>query len=51
VIDFYNDTERLIKHPINKDTLLAKPLGLTNGEKKDLLEFLKALTDKRFITD
>ena len=50
VIEFYNDTEKRIKHPNNKDTLLAKPLGLTDGEKKDLLEFLKALTDKRFIT-
>lgn len=49
VIEFYNDTEKLIKNPMNKDTLLAKPLGLTDGEKKDLLEFLKALTDKRFM--
>jgi cytochrome c peroxidase len=48
VIEFYDDTEKFIKSPINKDTLLAKPLGLTEGEKKDLLEFLKSLTDKRF---
>lgn len=48
VIEFYDDTEKFIRDPINKDTLLAKPLGLTDGEKKDLLEFLKALTDKRF---
>jgi cytochrome c peroxidase len=48
IIEFYDDTEKFIKSPINKDTLLAKPLGLTEGEKKDLLEFLKSLTDKRF---
>jgi cytochrome c peroxidase len=49
VIDFYNETETVVKHPINKDTLLAKPLGLTPGEKADLKAFLVSLTDKQFI--
>jgi cytochrome c peroxidase len=48
VIDFYNETEKVISHPINKDTILAKPLGLTQQEKKDLEAFLLSLTDKRF---
>ena len=48
VIEFYDDTEKIIKDPINKDTLLAKPLGLTAQEKGDLLAFLQSLTDKRF---
>jgi cytochrome c peroxidase len=48
VIDFYNETEKIILNPINKDTILAKPLGLTPGEKKDLEAFLHSLTDKRF---
>lgn len=48
VIEFYNDAEKLIKNPINKDTALAKPLGLTIQEKSDLLAFLNSLTDKRF---
>jgi cytochrome c peroxidase len=48
VIDFYNETEKVISHPINKDSLLAKPLGLTQQEKKDLEAFLLSLTDKRF---
>ncbi|HYF32087.1 MAG TPA: cytochrome c peroxidase [Chitinophagaceae bacterium] len=48
VIEFYNDTEQFVRNPINKDSLLAKPLGLTAQEKSDLLAFLHALTDKRF---
>lgn len=48
VIEFYNETEKIIAHPINKDTILAKPLGLTEKEKADLEAFLISLTDKRF---
>ncbi|MGB8193969.1 MAG: cytochrome c peroxidase [Chitinophagaceae bacterium] len=48
VIEFYNDTEKFVKSPINRDSLLAQPLGLTNEEKSDLLAFLEALTDKQF---
>lgn len=48
VIDFYNETEKVIANPINKDTILAKPLELTLQEKKDLEAFLLSLTDKRF---
>lgn len=48
VIEFYNETEKFVKHPINKDTILAKPLGLTEGEKADLEAFLISLTDERF---
>ena len=51
VIEFYDDTEKIIKNPLNKDSLLAKPLGLTTQEKSDLLAFLQALTDKRFVTN
>lgn len=48
VIDFYDDTEKFVKHPINKDTILARPLGLSPAEKADLKAFLVALTDKQF---
>ncbi len=48
VIDFYNETEKVIPNPINKDTLLSKPLELTVQEKRDLVSFLVSLTDKRF---
>lgn len=49
VIDFYNETEKQIPNPVNKDTILSKPLGLTEQDKKDLEVFLLSLTDKRFI--
>ncbi len=49
VIDFYNDPGRVVPNAINRDSLLAKPLGLTVQEKKDIEAFLRALTDKRFL--
>jgi cytochrome c peroxidase len=48
VIDFYNETEKIVSNPVNKDSILAKPLGLTQQEKKDLEAFLISLTDRRF---
>jgi len=48
VIDFYNDPVKIVPHSINRDSLLAKPLGLTDQEKADLESFLMALTDKSF---
>lgn len=48
VIDFYNDPTKVVPNSINRDSLLAKPLGLTKTEKADLKAFLMALTDKRF---
>ena len=48
VIDFYNDPEKIVPDAINRDTILAKPLGLTEQEKDDLEAFLRSLTDKRF---
>ena len=48
VIEFYNDTKKIVPDAINTDSLLVKPLGLTKQEKKDLKAFLNSLTDKRF---
>ncbi|MFD1257703.1 cytochrome-c peroxidase [Mucilaginibacter terrae] len=48
VIDYYNDPDKVVPHSINRDSLLAKPLNLTEQEKTDLESFLVALTDKRF---
>jgi cytochrome c peroxidase len=48
VIDFYNDPAKIVPNSIDRDTILAKPLGLTIQEKKDLEAFLRSLTDKRF---
>ena len=48
VIDFYNDPGKVVPNAINRDSLMAKPLGLTAREKKDIEAFLRSLTDKRF---
>jgi cytochrome c peroxidase len=48
VIDYYDDPDKVVPHAIGRDTLLAKPMHLTEQEKVDLESFLVALTDKRF---
>ena len=48
VIDYYNDPDKVVSHSIGRDTLLARPMNLTEQEKTDLENFLIALTDKRF---
>lgn len=48
VIDFYNEPDKFVVKAINRDTILAKPMGLSEEEKNDLLAFLRSLTDKRF---
>jgi len=48
VIDFYDDPGNVVPNGINRDSLLAKPLGLTAQEKKDIEAFLRSLTDRRF---
>lgn len=49
VVDYYNDPSKLVSNYINIDDALKKPLGLTDNEKKDLVSFLKTLTDKKYI--
>ncbi|AUD02088.1 cytochrome-c peroxidase [Spirosoma pollinicola] len=49
VIDHYNEPDKRVPGAMNRDPLLAKPLGLSQQEKQDLEEFLRALTDKRFL--
>lgn len=45
VVDFYDDPYKTVANPINIDTLMLKPLGLSNREKEDLVNYLHALTD------
>jgi len=47
-IDYYNEPDKFISDPINRDTLLKFPLRLNEQEKKDLESFLISLTDARF---
>lgn len=49
VVDYYNNPKKVVPDAINIDPSLQQPLGLTEKEKKDLVAFLKTLTDKKFI--
>ncbi len=48
VVDYYNDPKKIVAGSINMDETLQQPLGLSEKEKKDLVAFLKTLTDKKF---
>ncbi len=48
VIAFYDDPRKVVTGAIAIDSLLSKPLGLTQQEKDDLEAFLNSLTDKQF---
>ncbi len=48
VIDYYDNPHARMPDGINRDSVLAKPLGLTEQDKQDLEAFLYALTDDRF---
>jgi cytochrome c peroxidase len=49
VINYYNTPDKFVNNSINRDSLLAKPLGLTEQDKKDLEAFLVSLTDVQFL--
>jgi cytochrome c peroxidase len=48
VIDYYDNPNTFVTTSINRDTLISSNIGLTEMEKNDLENFLKALTDDRF---
>jgi cytochrome c peroxidase len=48
VIEYYDTPDKFVPNPINRDSLLAKPLELTDEEESDLKAFLEALTDDRW---
>jgi cytochrome c peroxidase len=50
VMDYYNNPQQFVKGSINTDPLVKKPLGLSEREKKDIVAFLKILTDRRFLS-
>jgi cytochrome c peroxidase len=50
VIDYYDDPDKIVPHSIGRDSLLAKPINLTEQEKTDLENFMIALTDRRFLS-
>lgn len=48
VIEYYNNPYLIVASPVNMDSVLAKPLNLTEREKKDLEAFLISLTDDKY---
>lgn len=49
VLDYYNDPQKFVPNAINIDNALKQPLGLSDKEIKDIIAFLKTLTDKKYI--
>ena len=49
VVEYYNDPTKFVSDAINIDNDLTSPLNLSEKEKKDLVAFLKTLTDKKFM--
>ena len=49
VLTYYNNPDAFVEDPINIDDALKKPLGLTLQEKKEIIAFLKTLTDKAYL--
>lgn len=48
VIDYYDAPDKVVSDALNRDSLLRKPLGLSQQEKEDLKAFLLSLSDRRF---
>ena len=49
VVEYYNNPQKFVPDAINIDDALKTTLNLTEKEKKDLIVFLKILTDKKYI--
>ena len=49
VVEYYNNPQKFVPDAVNIDDALKSPLNLSEKEKKDLVSFLKTLTDKKYI--
>ncbi len=49
VVEYYNNPGKFVNNPVNIDDALKNALNLSEKEKKDLVAFLKTLTDKKYI--
>lgn len=49
VVEYYDNPYKFVPRPINIDSTLKEPLNLSQQDKTDLVNFLKALTDKQFL--
>jgi cytochrome c peroxidase len=49
VVEYYNNPQKVVPDAVNINEALKVPLNLTKKEEKDLVAFLKTLTDKKYI--
>lgn len=49
VVEYYNNPQKFVPNSVNIDDALKQPLGLTDAEKKDIVAFLKTLTDRKYL--
>ena len=49
VVEYYNEPGKFVPDAINIDIALKSPINLTEKEKKDLVAFLKTLTDRKYV--
>lgn len=49
VVNYYNEPEKFVQGSVNRDKALDQPLRLNESEVGDLVAFLEALTDDRFV--
>jgi len=49
VLNYYNSPDWFVDNSINRDDALKTPLRLTAQEKKDIIAFLRTLTDKKYV--
>lgn len=49
VLTYYNNPDAFVEDPVNIYDALKKPLGLSLQDKKDIIAFLKTLTDRKYV--
>lgn len=49
VIEYYNDPDKIVPDPVNRDSLLSQSLNLSEQDKQDLEHFLRSLTGKSLV--
>jgi len=50
VVEYYSNTKKFVPDAYNKDASLQKPINFSERDKKDLVAFLKTLSDKKYMT-
>ena len=49
VVEYYNNPQKFVPDAVNIDSTLKSSLNLSEKEKKDIVAFLKTLTDRKYV--